>query len=258
MGTAWRFFQSYPFPPERMTDLRQEIAVRDTTIKEEECSVKKLFRSDKFFKLPVFFSAFCAIYYLFYFIIPFEKLDGIDLSWILTDIILGICPVVLYISYDEHNKNFMKGMIGLLLGIVLMDDVQSLAYFISEEDPYYIVSICFLALDLVLIVNHFILNSDRRSKPLHVTIGQVNLCLQAIAITVGYLIYLVVPSPDMIGAAPEEYVLTIVEGLNYISIYTVIVCIESRLDAFRIDRENAGWTPEGGYPEGYVHEYQKK
>jgi len=37
-----------------------------------------------------------------------------------------------------------------------------------------------------------------------------------------------------------------------------IVCVESRLDAYRLDREEAGWTEEKGYPEGYVHEHQKK
>jgi len=29
------------------------------------------------------------------------------------------------------------------------------------------------------------------------------------------------------------------------------VCVESRLDAYRLDRETAGWSEEKGYPEGY-------
>ena len=112
-------------------------------------------------------------------------------------------------------------------------------------------------LDLILVINHFILNSSRRSNPLHVKISQITLLLLLIAVIVGYLIYLFVPSLDMIGATASDYIVNIVEGLNYVCVYAVIVCIESRLDAYRIDRENAGWTEEEGYPEGYIHEYQK-
>jgi len=47
-------------------------------------------------------------------------------------------------------------------------------------------------------------------------------------------------------------------ALGFIGLFATIVCVESRLDAYRLDREAAGWTEEAGYPEGYVHEYEKK
>jgi len=46
--------------------------------------------------------------------------------------------------------------------------------------------------------------------------------------------------------------------MGFACMTATIVCVESHLDAYRIDREAAGWTEEAGYPEGYVHEYQKR
>jgi len=51
---------------------------------------------------------------------------------------------------------------------------------------------------------------------------------------------------------------SIFDIIGFIGTALVVVCVESRLDAYRLDREAAGWTEEKGYPEGYVHEYEKK
>jgi len=54
------------------------------------------------------------------------------------------------------------------------------------------------------------------------------------------------------------YIADVIGMLSYSCMVAAIVCVESRLDAYRLDREAAGWTEEKGYPEGYVHEYEKK
>jgi len=54
-----------------------------------------------------------------------------------------------------------------------------------------------------------------------------------------------------------EIVWEIITIVSTVIIAAVIVCVESRLDAYRLDREAAGWTEEQGYPEGYVHQNEK-
>jgi len=61
-------------------------------------------------------------------------------------------------------------------------------------------------------------------------------------------------------AIPESISIigNILDVIGFVGMTSVVVCVESRLDAYRLDREAAGWTEEKGYPEGYVHEYEKK
>ena len=48
-----------------------------------------------------------------------------------------------------------------------------------------------------------------------------------------------------------EKVALILHGVGFAAIMASIVCVESRLDTYREDRENAGWTEEKGYPKDY-------
>lgn len=52
--------------------------------------------------------------------------------------------------------------------------------------------------------------------------------------------------------------ISVVNIVTLLAVCGVIVCVESRLDAYRLNREKAGWTEETGYPEGYRHEYEKE
>jgi len=62
----------------------------------------------------------------------------------------------------------------------------------------------------------------------------------------------IVYDPGFVGIITQ-----IIDVVGFTGMIAAIVCVESRLDAYRLDREAAGWTEEAGYPEGYVHEYEK-
>jgi len=101
-------------------------------------------------------------------------------------------------------------------------------------------------------INHFQINSEHHSSPAKVKINQFLLICLVIVVTVQSVLCIV--------RAEEiwkiiRYVLDII---GFMGMSASVVCVESRLDAYRQDREAAGWTEEKGYPEGYVHEYDKK
>ena len=91
-----------------------------------------------------------------------------------------------------------------------------------------------------------------------VTVNQAVLLLNAFGYVVSYIFYMTAPSADFVNPSAVDYISTIADGIIFILTFVLICCVESRLDAYRIDRENAGWTEDNGYPEGSVHEYQKK
>lgn len=214
-----------------------------------------IFKNDKLFKTSAIISVICTVIYIVCFFFWCQGPE--DIPWLFTDALLGVCSVVLYLSYSRHNKNLMKGIAGFLLGIILMDDIQSLTYFISIDDPFSAFSIFYLVCGTIFVINHFILCSNRKSNSVSVAINQVVLLLDALALIIGYIFYMTT-SVDFINPSVVDYISTIAEGINFIFICVMIICVESRLDAYKVDREDAGWTEEEGYPDGYVHEYQKK
>lgn len=96
-------------------------------------------------------------------------------SWIGTHLLIALCSITIYVSYVKHNKNIMKAAIGILFGVLLMSDINTLGYALNN-----VYSNIFVVLDLVLIINHLVLNSVHSSKPVTVKINQVTLLLQAI------------------------------------------------------------------------------
>jgi len=169
-------------------------------------------------------------------------------TWIL---LLRVCCVIaLYISYRKHSKNVMKGMMGALL----MGQLISAILFLSDPQTALelILVYAYLVLSLLLFINHFTINANRQASPNMVLFNQIILILIAIVSIVGNVLWIENYSSLLISIA------LIVEIPGIIGMNASIVCVESRLDAYRQDREAAGWTEEAGYPKGYVHEYQKK
>ena len=215
-----------------------------------------VFTNDKLFKASTIICAICTAIYIACFFSWSWNSGLADLPWLFIDVITGVCAIVLYVSYRRHNKNLMKGITGFLLASILMDDVQSMVYYLSINDAFSVFSIFYVVCAIIIVINHFIQSSSRKSNSVSVTVNQIVLLLDVLAVIVGYIFYMAA-SADFINPSVVDYISTIAEGFNFVFICTIIICVESRLDSYRIDRENAGWTEEEGYPEGYIHEYQK-
>jgi len=208
--------------------------------------MKKLFTNDGFFLAMVLCAVVGGVISCLISIICW---DTSDQALILT-IIKLLCVMALYISYKKHSKNVMKGLMGALLMAQLTVAINYLSscYIPADRICYPIL----LILSALLFINHFIINSDHKASPAMVRINQLiilAIVLDCVAICITWSIAYPIPLAifvDVLGM------------IAAIGSYSAVVCIESRLDAYRLDREAAGWTEEAGYPEGYVHEYQKR
>jgi len=209
--------------------------------------MKKLFTNDKFFLTMVLCAVigtafFAGINWVFF---PEVR------SGLIMDVLAALCVLVLYSSYKKHSKNVMKCITGALLMLVLVRPINLLTAGSLPISTAFVMafSILFAA---VLFLNHLLINSDRHSSPMNIRFNQM-LC---IAIIVCHALCVA-----LMMQYDETLLCLVADGvgmLSYICVVASIVCVESRLDAYRLDREAAGWTEEKGYPEGYVHEYEKK
>jgi len=207
--------------------------------------MKKLFTNDTFFSTVVMIAVIGSLLggAIMFAVCPEVTVNAVTL------IISAICILIINISYRNHNKNLLKGMMGAALMGLIVCEIQGLASTSSNFDTPF--AIIFVILAVILFINHFIINSTRNPSPINVAINRVIVVLYAITNTVwmAMWIYLAGGSAETIG-----YVAYI---LCFPCLMASIVCVESRLDAYRLDREAAGWSEEKGYPEGYVHEYEK-
>ncbi|GEM_PF-467738 len=211
--------------------------------------MKKLFTNDKFFLTMVL----CAVIGLIEYAIYLFVCAPIDFISVAACCYVGsaICIGALYISFKKHHKNVMKCLIGALLMALVLDGVTSLSFIYATVNlicvPIYIL------LSLGIFINHCIINESRKASPAQVSLNHilvVAFALNMIAWVIGTCISFDISPIDSISMA--FYII----GCTCLA--ASIVCVESRLDAYRLDREAAGWTEEKGYPEGYVHEYEKK
>ncbi len=187
------------------------------------------------------------------------------ISLVICDTLFYLSLIFLYVSFKLHNKNVQKGLLGAVLmwylydeinyvvgGIILSPDV--LSYYNSFSGVAYIVlNLICVALFTGLFVNHFIINSDRHSRPINIFINQWLVIL--------FSVFSIISAPFQVIVLAGQG-LDIIEGITWqlgvAALAFLVASYESRLDAYRIDREAAGWTEEAGYPEGYVHGYEKK
>jgi len=168
----------------------------------------------------------------------------------LTLIVCCACILTLYLSYLKHNKNIMKPMMGALLMALLMD---SFSYISSDLPVDRILTPIYVLLSLALFINHMVINGTRRARPTAIALNRIIVFMLVLLQTVWTCVAL---STFISGA--WHVIGNIAYIFGYSCMAASIVCIESRLDAYRLDREAAGWTEEAGYPEGYVHNCGKK
>jgi len=208
--------------------------------------VKKVFTNDKFF-LAVTVIGFAGI--VCSSILGFVLYPAMFNGWIL-NIALALCHLFLYSSYKKHSKNVMKGLMGASLFGAMIFTVDSFQWNVSVLDD--VCSILTVLMAVGLFVTHFFINSNHHSKPGLIRFNQVLILLLAVVNVVWNVDWLIV-----YDSLPVR-LFCLVLMIGWPCAMATTVCIESRLDAYRLDREAAGWTEEKGYPENYVHEYEKK
>jgi len=211
--------------------------------------MKKLFTDDKFFMA----SALLAIVgLLFNDVVLWDGFQQYRIT-ILMEEMCALCSVFLYTSYKKHNKNVMKFLMGALLTLILVRALSVLTGLDADKSHVLVLVMALYSLfALLLFVDHAIINSDRRSSAKYIRANQVICGL----ILVCELLACALSQPmyDSVLATISN----IAGAIGFACVVITVVCVESRLDAYRINREQAGWSEEKGYPEGYVHEYEKK
>jgi len=208
--------------------------------------MKKLFTNDKFF-LAMTVTGFIGL--IMSVILGFVLYPGMFSAWIL-NIALALCHLFLYASYKKHSKNVMKGLMGAVLFGALIYTADSFLW--NESVLDYTCSVLNFVMAIGLFITHFCINSKHHSKPGLIKLNQIIIIILTV-VTIIWNIDWIIEYDDI---TVKLFCLALMIGWPCIMATTV--CIESRLDAYRLDREKAGWTEEKSYPEGYVHEYEKK
>jgi len=200
--------------------------------------MKKLFENDTFFAITTVIAAFGLMFFGGYYLTQDAALQTNGITYMCCAVFI----ITLFISYKKHAKNVMKGMMGAMLAsMVISAFVMSVSMETAAEKaciPIYI----FIALGLF--INHFMINESRNPSPSKVRFNQVLVLLLAVDL-------IVLSIASISGQTGGGVVACIINIFAYPCMAASIVCVESRLDAYRIDREAAGWTAEKGYPEGY-------
>jgi len=210
--------------------------------------MKKVFTNDKFFLATVVMSVIGTIAFSVYCLSEFPQYSYMAVIMAFN----AVSAVALYASYKNYSKNMMKGLIGFLLMGLLSLTVTSVFPLEPKQLLYTVLSLVNLLVAAALCVNHFIISSDHHSRSSNIRMNQVLLFVM-------FVLFVALAATWIKGATGSVAVLYMIGiPVGAFGVTAEIVCVESRLDAYRLDREAAGWTEESGYPEGYVHEYEKK
>lgn len=161
-------------------------------------------------------------------------------------LIQGVLAIFLYRAYAKHDKNVMKGLMGALLTELILNELCYLFGFftvrlgaITEISSLYAavfiaLEVIYFGLALALFIDHFVINSDHHSSPKLVRLNRILL--------IALLITIVAQEVCNFFALGEVEALSLLSQIVWfvleVSTYAVIVCIESKLDAFRIKRES--------------------
>jgi len=147
------------------------------------------------------------------------------------------CIFGLYVSYIKHAKNIMKCLMGALLMELILDATYELGFSIFGN--------VYFCLMLALAINHIVINGDHYASNGKVYINQII----ALLLIANYTIWCI--SDIKYCVEDFDIYFLLIDWLCFGSTIVSILYIESRLDKFRNERQDAGWTAEKGYPEDY-------
>lgn len=180
--------------------------------------LKRLFTNDYFFLAMVAVTAISTTVYNVLLICLSLSSAFRVLIWLIE----VPCIIGLYISYKKQNKNVMKGLIGALLTVILLDATIFLEY----ESTFSIYAIIYLACAIIVFFNHFVINSTQKSLPAFVKINQIAWLVMFINNTVWDAIYLPT-SPSII------YTILLISDMMSPCLVATIICVESKLGFFK-------------------------
>lgn len=160
-------------------------------------------------------------------------------------IIQGILTLCIYRAYVKHDKNVMKGMMGALLMELILNELCYIFGFlrvkiVEEFEMSTVLGVIFVAIEavfftlqVILFINHFVINSDHHSSPEKVSFNQkILFCLMA---------SLVVQEAFSIATLSSYTVYTVLQQILWfileISTYGFIICVESKIDEYKALRE---------------------
>jgi len=158
---------------------------------------------------------------------------------------VGLLGLITYISYKNHDKNLMKGLLGAELMWLLCEEVTFTASVIVTNkaelsaifgNMYLVYSGLKIISTLVLLfifTLHFLINADRSSSPSEVLVNQ----WLSVA-----MIFLYIVELFFIATYETEDFIIIVLLIFKIFLTLMIVSVESRLDAYRLLRAGNGWV----------------
>jgi len=214
--------------------------------------MKKVFSNDGVFAATAYISWICLLISAVILIACYIMTKKIDnLQSVISNLLFATSTICLYVSYKRHSKNVMKGMMGALLGFLVMDALEQLLFVDLSNTFQIIIQIVYLVLTIALFSIHFLINSKHTPSEGKTKLFRL-ITVMIVIIQIIWAVQLIKLYSILLGA-----VIVIVLVAGYISMVLVINCVETRLDIYRQDRSEAGWTEEKGYPEGYVHEYEK-
>jgi len=192
--------------------------------------LSKVFANDKFYFFMTLISVIGGTYFAFSQIFVWH---GYDILSAYTLLIRVLCVIVLYISYKRHSKNVMKGMMSALLMAQMLGALSWTRDLSSESSVTDIIFITvFVASAILLFINHFIINESHHSRPVHIFFNQIFCILMSVDNFIWDLIWL----PYITDTV--EISATIVDMISFPCLIATVICVESRLDAYRIIREN--------------------
>jgi len=154
-----------------------------------------------------------------------------DIAFALFYLLIPVFLFTLAVSYSNHDKNIMKCTIGVVLALLLS---LYLCYIASYG--FSILRLISMFLVLAILVTHLVINSEHKNSKNIVFLNQL---------FTGLLIIAAIVNIFTTGSTNIIYIsFAALNSILVISSICVIICIEARLDAYRIKREAAGWTEE--------------
>ena len=160
-------------------------------------------------------------------------------------IIQGVLVLCVYRAYSVHEKNVMKGMLGALLMELILNELCYIFGFlrvkIAEEFAasivlgvfFVLIEGIFFTLQVVLFINHFVINSDHRSSPSKVRLNQ--------KILFGLMVTLIAQETFSVATLSSYTAVTVLQQIMWfvleISTYGFIISVESKIDEYKAIRQ---------------------
>lgn len=149
-------------------------------------------------------------------------------------LLIGPIVAILYYSYVKHNKNVMKGLMPLLLALLFVIDlVAFLDAYLNGEMLEKIVAGANSIIDVAIIVVHFLINSDHHSSPILVAANQILLIIYTLLSVVTLFPVIFLSGSIIIGLG------SLLTSFAYVALVSTIICIETRIDAFKAKRDES-------------------